>query len=603
MITKFSKILFVFVFVNLIFCPVFVSAETSFKEWEEEDNNLEQPVITLKLKLGETVSKNVKKTVIEGDVKEDSNDEIYDYTKTTITERVATAIASKLNVKVIENYSELKSVRPVYDANKKELYLGYFDDPDKVQVSANGPDGYDYQFVGMGDYSSQYLSYANVVYKKDENGKSLKDENGEYIIEKLVISGTTVTSGGEPTTDLNSIYDQRSYLKGAQFLLKNKDGDVAYGYCIDLATPAEEGTWYQIQNLEDNDYYASDDAEKHVRAIVMNGYWGTKSDADNDGKYDVGSLALLKQKLKKALADGKIDKKITVTYRKNGVIVTEDVELTNEILDNLTEGEALDMTQAAIWSYANGAQDVQDGKDGIAVGNVMYGDMAQGNSTGKNDPEGMARMSALYKWLLNLDTKAESTVVINEKNYIKGLSLSIGNRVKDDIYEASVVVDLYHDINQKDNLAIHLTYVDANGEEQTVVKRLVGELKEGEEYAEINENGIVIDGLQLKNNSDTTISLRMEGYQYLELGAYIFTSEVGVEGSQTFVSLAEGVHNININKDISLSFDVNDDNKFEEERNWKTKTYEEYPPNTGIELDERYTCQNVMFILDELLNY
>lgn len=603
MITKFSKILFVFVFVNLIFCPVFVSAETSFKEWEEEDNNLEQPVITLKLKLGETVSKNVKKTVIEGDVKEDSNDEIYDYTKTTITERVATAIASKLNVKVIENYSELKSVRPVYDANKKELYLGYFDDPDKVQVSANGPDGYDYQFVGMGDYSSQYLSYANVVYKKDENGKSLKDENGEYIIEKLVISGTTVTSGGEPTTDLNSIYDQRSYLRGAQFLLKNKDGDVAYGYCIDLATPAEDGTWYQIQNLEDNNYYASDDAEKHVRAIVMNGYWGTKSDADNDGKYDVGSLALLKQKLKKALADGKIDKKITVTYRENGVIVTEDVELTNEILDNLTEGEALDMTQAAIWSYANGAQDVQDGKDGIVVGNVMYGDMAQGNRTGKNDPEGMARMSALYKWLLNLDTKAESTVVINEKNYIKGLSLSIGNRVKDDIYEASVVVDLYHDINQKDNLAIHLTYVDANGEEQTVVKRLVGELKEGEEYAEINENGIVIDGLQLKNNSDTTISLRLEGYQYLELGAYIFTSEVGVEGSQTFVSLAEGVHNININKDISLSFDVNDDNKFEEERNWKTKTYEEYPPNTGIELDERYTCQNVMFILDELLNY
>lgn len=603
MITKFSKILFVFVFVNLIFCPVFVSAETSFKEWEEEDNNLEQPVITLKLKLGETVSKNVKKTVIEGDVKEDSNDEIYDYTKTTITERVATAIASKLNVKVIENYSELKSVRPVYDANKKELYLGYFDDPDKVQVSANGPDGYDYQFVGMGDYSSQYLSYANVVYKKDENGKSLKDKNGEYIIEKLVISGTTVTSGGEPTTDLNSIYDQRSYLRGAQFLLKNKDGNVAYGYCIDLATPAEDGTWYQIQNLEDNDYYASDDAEKHVRAIVMNGYWGTESDADNDGKYDVGSLALLKQKLKKALADGKIDKKITVTYRENGVIVTEDVELTNEILDNLTEGEALDMTQAAIWSYANGAQDVQDGKDGIVVGNVMYGDMAQGNRTGKNDPEGMARMSALYKWLLNLDTKAESTVVINEKNYIKGLSLSIGNRVKDDIYEASVVVDLYHDISKKDNLAIYLTYVDANGEEQTVVKRLVGELKEGEEYAEINENGIVIDGLQLKNNSDTTISLRMEGYQYLELGAYIFTSEVGVEGSQTFVSLAEGVHNININKDISLSFDVNDDNKFEEERNWKTKTYEEYPPNTGIELDERYTCQNVMFILDELLNY
>ena len=584
--------------------PFFVDAKTSTKEWVEEDTDKTQPLISTSLKFGSTVSNKVVTKVVEGNLKENEEDEIYDYTTTTITEREISVTASNLTMQIFENSSDLTGVRPIKDANKKDLYLGNYDDPAQKKVSEDGPENFDYQFVGRGDYSSQYVSHVYVTYKKDANGRTLKDENGDYIIESLQhASGVIITTDGEPTTDLNAVYDQKTGTRALQYMLKDKEDNVVYAYCIDLETKAVDKYWYKIANLEDNNYYASEYAEKHVRAIVMNGYWGTASDANNDGKYDIGSLDLLKQKLKQALADNKIDKTVTVSYRENGVIVTEDITITNEVIDNLTEGEALDMTQAAIWSYANGAQAVQDGKDGFVVGGTMYGDMANGNRTGKNDPEGMARMTVLYDWLVNLDTKYESTVVINEKNYIKNLNLSIGNRVQDDIYEATVIVDLYYDATQKDNLAIHLTYEDANGEEKTIVKRLTGELKEGEEYAEFNENGLIIDELYLKNNSETKISLRLEGYQYLDLGAYIFTSSDGVDASQTFVSLAEGKHEIDINKEISIKFNVDDNNKYSQKRVWSLGDYEEMPPNTGIVLGNRYICNGVIFALEGLLIY
>ena len=338
MTLKNNILAFIVVCLSVIFCPLTVMADTSFKEWEEEDNDLEQPLITVKLKAGETVSNSIKKTVVEGNVKEDSTDEIYDYTKTTITERFLSASVSKVDIEIIENSSDLTGIKPVKDANKKDLYLGNFDDPTKKIVSEDGPKDFDYQFVGRGDYSSQFVSHVYVTYKKGENGKALKDENGNYIIESLKhANGTIITTDGVPTTDLNAVYDQKTGTRALQFMLKDKEDNVVYAYCADVETQAVSEYWYKIANLEDNDYYASKDAENHVRAIVMNGYWGTASDANNDGKYDIGSLALLKQRLKKALANGEIDKSVTVSYRKDGVIVTENIEITNEVIDNLTE--------------------------------------------------------------------------------------------------------------------------------------------------------------------------------------------------------------------------------------------------------------------------
>ena len=110
---------------SIILCPLTVTADTSFKEWVEEDNDLEQPLITVKLKAGETVSNSIKKTVVEGNVKEDANDEIYDYTKTTITERILSANVSEVDIEIVENSSDLIGIKPVKDSNKKDLYLTF----------------------------------------------------------------------------------------------------------------------------------------------------------------------------------------------------------------------------------------------------------------------------------------------------------------------------------------------------------------------------------------------------------------------------------------------------------------------------------------------
>lgn len=608
-VKKYFLLLFASLF---LFVPI-VNADTTGDETIDEviteDNGLEQPEITVDLEVGETTSNTVSDTTVTGDVPKDESDMTYDYTEVTEVEREIEATTSSEEVVTEESLSDLTGVNPVYDSSKKDLYLGNFDDPNKKTVSEDGPENFDYQFVGRGDYSSQFISRVYIVFKKDENGNALVDEDGNYIIERLEhANGTVITTDGVPTTDMNAVYDQKTGIRALQFMLKDKDGNVVYAYCIDMETPTVDKYWYAVANLEDNDYYASEEAEKHVRSIVMNGYWGTLSDADGDGNYDVGSLALLKQKLKEALAKEEIDSVITVSYRENGVIVTEDITITDEVIDNLTEGEALDMTQAAIWSYANGAQAVQDGKDGLAVGGTMYGDMANGNRTGKNDPEGMARMTILYNWLINLDTNETSTVVINDKNYAKDMSLTVGDRIKDDVYEASLNFDLAYTPVEDDDLIIYLDYEDINGEQKTIVKRLAGELKAGEEYIKSNENGFVLDGLELKNNKEFTFTLRLAGNQYLELGAYIYTSETGVEGSQTLVGLAQGTRTVDINKKISISFNVNDNNKTITRHVWNMVLVNGddsnlnlgdgniEPPHTGVSGVEFISFNNVAMI-------
>lgn len=601
-----KKVLFL-LFAFALFMPN-VYANTEGYEFDEkvvEDSSLEQPEITVGLVGGETTSSDVSNTTIIGDVPKDETDKDYDYTKTTIVEREIDATTSEEEVVISESTSELEGVKPIKDSTKEELYLNNYDNPANITVSNDGPNGYDYEFVGNGDYSSQWISKVYVTFKKGEDGKPLVDEDGNYIIESLTKSdGTVITSNGVPTTDINAVFDQKTGTRGQQFLLMDKEGNAVYGYCIDLGTSAIDGHWYTIANLEDNTYYASDDATSHVRTIVMNGYWGTASDADGDGNYDLGSLDLIKLKLKKALANGEIDKQVTVSYRVNGEIVTEVILITDELIDMLTEGEALDMTQAAIWSYANGSQAVQDGEDGWIVAGTMYGDMANGNRSGKDDPKGMARMTVLYKWLMNLEEEHTSSVVINEKNYVEDLSLTVGDRVKDDIYEASINFNLAYDVVDDDDLTIHLSFVDENNNEKTIVRRLAGVLQEDEEYIKINDNGYVIDGLNLKNNTDFIFTLRLVGKQNLRFGAYIYTAYEGIDSSQTFVGLAEGKHKVDLRREFTISFDVNDNNKVITEHMWSASLNNDNianedelePPHTGVSTYEFVSYNNIAFI-------
>ncbi|MBR5467752.1 MAG: Cys-Gln thioester bond-forming surface protein [Firmicutes bacterium] len=476
----------------------------------------------------------------------------------------------------------------------------------------------DYAFVGYGDYSGQYVSKVKVTYKKDETtGEYLRDEDGDYILESFVkasnnevitVSGvplsavdeeylTTLGDTGEAQTldkvpyiylkkeyikslggDLSGIYDQKTGVRAEHFLLMDKDGNTAYGFCIDLGTPALVNNWYKVANLEDNDYYASEEAEAHVRSIVMNGYWGTSDVAKEDGTYETGSLAKIKESLKAALKNGEVETSVLVPVKDaNGAVTTQTVEITEELIDMLTNGEALDMTQAAIWSYANGMQGVTEGWNGQIIGGVMYGDHANGNRYGVTDPLGMARMKVLYNWLINLDTDEESTTVINDKNFVEDFSLTIGDKVKEsddgnsDTYEASLNFKAEFEVGENDELYVTLTYKDLEGNDVVVKKQLGVAGAEGTEDMIVpdSDNTYTLKGLALTENEEFTFDLRLEGVQQLKQGAYVYVAENGVGESQTMVSIAEGSNTVDISAKVTVKFDVNEENVVKKVRKWR----------------------------------
>ena len=126
---------------------------------------------------------------------------------TTTIDRTVTVEVSKMEVKVEESNSgivedkeiKLEGLAPVYDTidGVKQDKGGMFDsqfnsglnskyaDPSKWTGANAMPDDADLRFLGTGEHTTYYAAIVYVVYEKDENGNAKKDENGEYIIEKL----------------------------------------------------------------------------------------------------------------------------------------------------------------------------------------------------------------------------------------------------------------------------------------------------------------------------------------------------------------------------------------------------------------------------------
>ena len=525
------------------------------------------PEVTVQLIPGEETSLTETKDIEGGELSREVAvvaSEIETVTKQTAGELTAVQSALKFDRGSTTDQAAKKKSTELYTDT------GHFTDPSTVTVTG-APEGYPFKFVGNGDYSGHYISHVRVIYARDEAGNAIKDENGNYVIKELqhVSSGTPLHYGTELTTNIDGPYHYATGTRPQQFLLMDEAGKTYYGYCIDLTTGAESSTWYALANLEDNDYYASEDAEDHVRGIVFNGYWGTES--------GTGSLASLKEALKAAIANGSVEDKYTIKMVNRKKFATgyelkegeyhygsyvywdlapEDVALTNEIIDQMTEGEALDAMQAAIWSWANGSQATLNGIDGVVVGDLSAASSQISDSlNGKNDPEGAARTRALYAWLMQqeVDADAEKTIIVNDKTFVEDMSLTIGKQLSADAFEAKLCFSNSFTVDQeKDNLKIVLSYVDADGVSQTIEKALTGE---GALVAD--ENGrYTIDGLTLSKANPFAFTLNIVGEQYLTKNAYIFTSEKGTKGSQTMVSMAEGNISVDVSKTVNVNFDV-----------------------------------------------
>ena len=577
------------------------------QEWTEELSEedvaeylTEQPTfeVTVKLNAGtsaeETVSQEIGSNVT-GDLPKYPGDTVYDYTEVTFyAKRTVSVTVSEENTTVQENKSEAvsapqsalkfdRSSTTDQTAQRKvrDLYTdnGHFTDPDSITVTG-APDGYPWQYVGTGDYSGHYVSHIRVIYDRDDDGNPIVDEDGNYVIKELQHSnGTTLTTDLKPTVSFDGPYDQTTGTRPLQFLMMNEDRDAVYTYCIDLQTPTNEdfgNPWYRMANLEDNDYYASEEAEDHIRNIVMNGYWGTEE--------GFGSLDSLKEALKEALAAGEITAEHDVHFRnrvKNSgqelaenqyasenyvyTKLNQQVTLTDEIIDGLTEGEALDAMQCAIWAYANGSNAVLDGTDRMIVGDMYYASSAMGDSrNGANDFEGAARTKALYEYLIGLDEELESTVIINDKTFADDISLTIGDEIKDGVYAAELKFTIGAKPTNKDDLKVVLNYTDINGESAVYEMALTGE-----NAAAADEDGYyTIPELQLTAGVPFEFTLEIIGEQYLEYGAYIFTAQLGVNGSQSMVGVAEGYNSVDVSKSMTIEFSVTDGYEAEGDRFW-----------------------------------
>ena len=616
-----------------------LSSGDETKHWVEEDTGDEvgQPEVVAPITPGKPTQG------VAGETTETVTNPDGSVTTTTTTDRTIDVETSEEKVTFITQGTDLDALQSElkFDPNneqdqkdkKKETDLytdtGHFTDPDSITVTG-APDDASFKFIGTGDYSGHYVSHILVIYERDEDGNPIKDENGEYVIKELqhASNGDVLTYGGVPTTNLNGPFDQATGTRPQQFLLKNENGDTVYGYCIDLNTGAEKNYWYQIGNLEDNDYYASEEAENHVRNIVTNGYWGTAE--------GTGSMDKIKEDLKAAVAAGTVDSEYDIKFvtrtkykagdelqegeylavNKGTTYVCRQIEqhvvLTDEIIDAFTNGEALDATQSAIWSFANGSKYALDGTDRVIVGDITYASSAMGDSlNGENDFEGAARTLAFYNYLISLNAQLDSTVVINDKNNLENINLVIGDKVEEnesnkddnqdnDVYHAELNFSLaFTPDPESDDLLVHITYVE-NGEPVTVTRRLAGENTEGRTHDTItpDENGVyVLSGLHLAENTEMTFDLRLEGTQYLENGVYVYTAQGGVNKSQTMVGMAEGTNSVDVSKSVTVQFNVDENNHVVAERKWSD---DDKPGNTPVPEDPEEEEQDppVIYRLD-----
>jgi hypothetical protein len=327
-----------------------------------------------------------------------------------------------------------------------------------------------------------------------------------------------------------------------------------------------------MENLEDATYYSDEEAAM-IRAVCLNGYWGTSS--------GTGSLESLKE-----------------TLAANG--------FTEEELALLNDGMALVATQMAIWEYSNKSSDLEflncqyskePGEDG-SLYTYWAGSLLDGSAPSEAREAEMEMLFKVYNWLIGLDpvmanndpnnpNKTLEDTLVNAKNFIENMSITVidkaedheNNKDEDDTNDA-YVTDITFALVVKpaevkegeeateDDLVVQIIGKNGGKEEVIATGRIVGEPKEGEIVLVPDENGnYTFSGITLVEGAHN-VNISLSGVQHLKEGVYIYTSEVVDDvTSQTLVALASGAHNIDVSMDLSFELDV-DDKIIVRERVW-----------------------------------
>ncbi|MBQ6833740.1 MAG: Cys-Gln thioester bond-forming surface protein [Lachnospiraceae bacterium] len=551
-----------------------VQKTSSSEEGEIKTTGEKEPVageddVTLELKEGETTS--AEHTIPSKETTE-FDEELGTDVTTTVTGETPREVNGVMGS--IETFkgdgkdvpdSSLTSINPDWVGDEVHVHAPEqkLTDEEIKDALKTKPDGYDFLYTGSGEDSQFSVDYGFV--KRDENGN---------IVE-------TASGWGTGTNQFQLMETPN------EEALENKD--IYTAYCVDMDTTSKIGYWYNIENLEDADYYKNEKAENHIRAIVMNGYWGT-----SEGK---GSLEEMKTMIKDA--------------------IRADADalggLTEKDIDSMTEGEALTATQMAIWTYGSPYDEVNMeaiGGDGwYYVNGNRYWDWGHwsdyaGMENQKDLNDALNRINKVVKYMITLsetEKEAGTTEVITEDKMVKVDSLSMvvedkanGYEVNtddnddNDVYNVSLNFALVVEPNKdKDDLVVKVVRLVTDDQGKTITEEVAKARLAGDST---NDDGsfstVVYDettgsytlsGLELAENAKCEFNLKLEGVQYLEQGVYIYSSEVKNDvPSQTFVGIAEGYKSVDVGMKVDLCFNVKEGTvtetrKWEKKSSWENK--------------------------------
>ena len=411
--------------------------------------------------------------VVEGDVPEGENDTEWNYTETTETPREVEVIVGGV----------------IVQTGSSEL------------IDENG------EPVNREDEGFNY--YWSEIYNVD--GKSIIDGEASNWTTGRVKAMLIDANGTEQQIHAEGVCQRVVAHDNGTPDDYSDDYEVGGLYCTDMSTGIKQDLKYRRANLEDADYYTTEEAE-HLRAIMTYGYtWNDDTD-DNEVMGDQ-NLESMKTMLKDAAANGD---------------ETTKALLAGIDFDALTREQAATATGMAVWHYGNRVI--------LEEGQSIELRSRDGNA------ETAARIEAVYKYLITLKESAtnedgsyKETQVINEEKFVEEMETTIGSMVKDhennqdadhdnDVYEVGLKFSLVV-TPDKENDDLIVKVLDNNGNEVKSA-RIAGNAAEGEEFLDLGEDGsYTMTGLKLQENSDTTFNLKLEGYQLLEEGVYVFESQ------------------------------------------------------------------------------
>lgn len=369
----------------------------------------------------------------------------------------------------------------------------------------------------------------------------------------------------------------------------DKEGNVYFVYCLDADTGTLTGYTYNIENVQDVDYFSGSAEEQQMKkdqvtAIALNGFWGS----ENEG--DLGNIDTIKSDLIKFLEETDT---FSFTYTDPSAYMGGEAALADrtftaadreemiKLVALLDEGGALAVTQSALWEYGNrGTNDP-----------VMVFDR-----TGVSDDPNVNYAMALYRAYLLSDelreqVKAEqenkaTTIYDANTSFIaeESLKLTVGDKIEDldltennddddtnDYYSNDLSFSLVVAPAQQDSLIV--TLVDSNG---TIISRARIAGAAGEDDGEISPSMLVrennvytFQNVPMQEGSNVTFDLKLEGVQHLEEGVYIYkASSDDFTDAQTMVGLAQGSHDVNASSSFTVNFNVEETNRVHSEAVW-----------------------------------